>query len=89
MIEKDDLFEAENKLYVVFDELEYEGNDYCFCNEMVDKKTFGRNFTIFQNYSDGIEKVEDQELLNKLLPLFSNKVNIEIYNGFHVDMGEE
>ena len=89
MLEKDDLFELDDKLYVVFDDYNYEGNNYCFCNEMVDNKTFGKTFVIFQNDNDGIIEVKDRVLLDKLLPIFQNSVNIEVYNQYQSKMGEE
>ena len=41
MIEKDDVFTVEDKLYVAIDLLNYNGHEYCLCNEMQDEKTFG------------------------------------------------
>lgn len=89
MLEKDDLFELDDKLYVVFEELHYEGKDYCFCNEMINDKTFGKKFVIFQNDADGIILIDDKDLVSKILPMFQNSVNAEIYDQFQSKMGEE
>jgi len=89
MIEKDDLFTAEDKLYVVFDQFDFEGNNYCLCNEMVNEKTFGKKYVIFQNFDDGIEEVTDKDLLNRLIPIFTRNINLDYYNSEFVNMGEE
>ena len=66
MIEKDDVFEADDKLYVVLESINYNGHEYCLCNEMQDEKTFGATYRVFENFDDGIELVEDDDLLNKI-----------------------
>ncbi len=80
MIEKDDVFEANDKLYCVLDSINYNGHEYCFCNEMENEKTFGAKYVVFENFDDGIEFVDDDDLLNKLSPLFSNNINNEAYS---------
>jgi len=79
MIEKEDVFELDNDLYCVFDQINYNGRDFCFCNKMDDEKTFGANFFVFENFEDGIELVEDEALLNELSPIFTRNINIEAY----------
>ena len=80
MIEKDDVFEADDKLYVVLESINYNGHEYCLCNEMQDEKTFGATYKVFEIFDDGIEPVEDDDLLNNVLsPMFSNNVNIAMY----------
>ncbi len=79
MIEKDDIFEANDKLYVVLDQVDFEGNNYCMCNEMVNENTFGSTYVVFQNFEDGIVKVEDDNLLNRMAPLFGEHINNEAY----------
>ena len=80
MIEKDDVFEAQDKLYCVLDTINYNGHEYCLCNEMENEKTFGSKYTVFENFKDGIELVEDDDLLNTISPLFANNINQEIYS---------
>ena len=79
MIEKDDVFTVEDKLYVAIDLLNYNGHEYCLCNEMQDEKTFGPNYRVFENFDDGIEYVEDDNFLNTILPMFTNNIATEIY----------
>ncbi len=80
MIEKDDVFEAQDKLYCVLDTINYNGHEYCLCNEMENEKTFGAKYTVFENFDDGIEVVEGDDFLNKILPLFANNINLETYS---------
>jgi hypothetical protein len=86
MIEKDDVFRAEDKLYVVLDALNYNGHEYCLCNEMQDEKTFGPNYVVFENFDDGIEHVEDDDLLNTISPMFTNNFAADVYGE---NVGEE
>lgn len=79
MIEKDDVFELEDKLYCVFDVVNYNGSEYCFCNEMENEKTFGAKYVVFENFDDGIEQVYDEDLLNILGTMFTNNINNEAY----------
>ena len=80
MIGKDDVFELDGTLYCVLDVVNYNGNEYCCCNQMENEKTFGATYKVFEIFDDGIEPVEDDDLLNNVLsPMFSNNVNIAMY----------
>ena len=89
MLEKDDVFKAEGKLYCVLDITNYNGHEYCMCNEMQDEKTFGANYRVFENFDDGIEHVEEDDLLNTLAPIFSANINTAIYSEDSEETGEE
>lgn len=85
MIEKDDVFEVEDKLYCVLDQINYNGRDFCFCNQMDDENTFGSKYFVFENFDDGIELIDDEDLLKEISPIFTNNINVEAYT----DDGEE
>ncbi len=76
MVEKDDVFELGGKLYCTLDVINYGGREFCLCNIMENESTFGANYAVFQNFPDGVERVEDDELLNLLSPIFSNNINM-------------
>ncbi len=79
MIKKDDVFEVEDKLYCVLDTINYGGGEYALCNEMENERTFGAKYAVFQNFEDGIERVEDDDFLNKISPIFTNNITQDIY----------
>ncbi len=79
MIEVDDVFELEGKLYCAFDATNYNGRDFVFCNKMDDEKTFGAKFFIFENFDDGVELIDDEALIKELTPIFTNNINTALY----------
>ena len=77
MIEKDDVFDAEGKLYCVLDSINYNGHNYCLCNVMDNEQTFGATYVVFENFDDSIELVEEEDILNEISPIFSNNLYVE------------
>jgi len=72
---------TENDKVLVLDALLYEGTEYLFVNEILpDESDITNKYKVMKaNYDDGtLEKVIDPEILQNVLPIFSEK--LEKYN---------
>ena len=68
---------TEDDKVLVLEAIVYEGVEYLFVNEVVDDEaqTTDRFKIMKANYDDGtLEKVIDPELLNQIVPIFTEKL---------------
>ena len=69
---KDVLTLSDNNKYVVVGKASYESNDYYY---IVDIKN-PQNIKFCSQDNDDLVEINDYELINKLIPLFHKKLNI-------------
>ncbi len=75
------IFTKDNKQYITIVTTEYEGKEYAFSSR-IDKETeeVTEEYNVFTTNNDEIIEVNDFDLVNKLLPIFQEKIENEIEN---------
>ena len=74
-LEENDVFELDDVNYIALNISIYYNKKYCFANELVDGETPTSKFVFFEVDKDGVELIEDEELIKDLLPIFTNNIN--------------
>ena len=72
-------FIKDNKKYINIVTTEYNGNEYAFTtkiNEQTEEVT--KEYNVFTEKNEEIIQVNDYDLLNKLLPIFQEKIDNEL-----------
>jgi len=69
-----DLLTIEEEKFITMDVITYDGVDYAFVNKMTDDEEPTETFYVFEIIDDEVELVEDKEILDQVLPIFSKNV---------------
>ena len=77
-----DLLTIEGKKYIVIDKISYIGEEYIFVNEMTDNEENTSNYYVMELINDNVKIINDKELLEKLLSIFSDNVQIMVNRVF-------
>ena len=77
-----DLLTIENIKYIVIDKIKYVDEDYIFVNKMTDKEDNTSNYYVMKLINENVKIIKDKELLEKLLPVFSDNVQIMVNRVF-------
>ena len=77
-----DLLTIEGKKYIVMDKISYIGEEYIFVNEMTDNEENTSNYYVMELINDNVKIINDKELLEKLLSIFSDNVQIMVNRVF-------
>lgn len=77
-IETADLITKEEGKYITLDVINYEGKDYAIVNKLTEEEEPTEELYVFTPTKESIEKIVDEELLNKLLPIFQENLEKEI-----------
>lgn len=78
-IEIADLITRPDGKYITLDVTNYEGKNYAFTNKLTDDENEEptEEFYVFTVINEKIEKITDENLINKLLPIFQKNLEIE------------
>ena len=72
-------FNKDGKKYITIAITEYDGKEYYFANRVEEEKEDMVNeFNVFTIENNEIEYVKDNNLINKLLPIFEENLKKEI-----------
>lgn len=78
-IEIADLITRSDGKYITLDVINYEGKEYAFVNKLTEEdEDPTEELYVFTPTSEGTTKITDEELLNKLLPIFQENLEKEI-----------
>ena len=77
-IKEADLITIDDEKYITLKVLNYEGVDYAFVNKLTSDEEPTEELYVFTTKDDDIIKVTDVDLINKLLPIFQEKLEQEI-----------
>lgn len=79
-IEIADLITKEDGKYITLDVTNYEGVDYAFANKLTDDEEEAptEELYIFTVINNKIEKVTDENIIIKLLPIFQKNIEQEL-----------
>lgn len=76
-IRVEDVLTIKGEKYTVIDTILYEGKDYILTNKVVNDEP-SETFVAYEVVDNGIFIVEDKNILDRILPIFSNNVNKKI-----------
>lgn len=75
---EDDVFEWDNNDYIVIDIYEYNNVKYYFTNKLLNEDEPSKEFVVFKGMKEGLIVETEKEVLDKILPYFSNMMNKRI-----------
>lgn len=76
-IRVEDILTIKGEKYTVIDTILYEGKDYILTNKVVNDEP-SETFVAYEVVDNGVFIVEDKNILDRILPIFSNNVNKKI-----------
>lgn len=76
-IRVEDVLTIKGEKYTVIDTILYEGKDYILTNKVVNDEP-SETFVAYEVVENGVFIVEDKNILDRILPIFSNNVNKKI-----------
>ena len=76
-IRVEDVLTIKGEKYTVIDTILYEGKDYILTNKVVNDEP-SETFVAYEVVDNGVFIVEDKNILDRILPIFSNNVNKKI-----------
>lgn len=76
-IRVEDVLTIKGEKYTVIDTILYEGKDYILTNKVVNDEP-SETFVAYEVVDNGVFLVEDKNILDRILPIFSNNVNKKI-----------
>ncbi len=76
-IRVEDVLTIKGEKYTVIDTILYEGKDYILTNK-VENDEPSKTFVAYEVVDNGVFIVEDKNILDRILPIFSNNVNKKI-----------
>lgn len=76
-IRVEDVLTIKGEKYTVIDTILYEGKDYILTNK-VENDEPSETFVAYEVVDNGVFIVEDKNILDRILPIFSNNVNKKI-----------
>lgn len=79
-IEKADLITKTDGKYITLDVIKYEGKEYAITNKLTndENENLTEEYYIFTVINNKIEKIIDNNLIEKLLPIFQNNIEQEL-----------
>jgi len=75
-----DLITLDGEDYLILDTLTYNGIDYAFANKMTNDEQPTKEFYTYEIDGDEVSIVEEKEILDIVLPMFSEKIQKIIDN---------
>lgn len=76
-IRVEDVLTIKGEKYTVIDTILYEGKDYILTNKVVNDEP-SETFVAYEVVDNNVFIVEDKNILDRILPIFSNNVNKKI-----------
>lgn len=76
-IRVEDVLTIKGEKYTVIDTILYEGKDYILTNKVKNDEP-SETFVAYEVVDNGVFIVEDKNILDRILPIFSNNVNKKI-----------
>ena len=76
-IRVEDVLTIKGEKYTVIDTILYEGKDYILTNKVVNDEP-SETFVAYEVVDNGVFIVENKNILDRILPIFSNNVNKKI-----------
>lgn len=76
-IRVEDVLTIKGEKYTVIDTILYEGKDYILTNKVANDEP-SETFVAYEVVDNGVFIVEDKNILDRILPIFSNNVNKKI-----------
>lgn len=76
-IRVEDVLTIKGEKYTVIDTILYEGKDYILTNKVINDEP-SETFIAYEVVDNGVFIVEDKNILDRILPIFSNNVNKKI-----------
>lgn len=76
-IRVEDVLTIKGEKYTVIDTILYEGKDYILTNKVINDEP-SETFIAYEVVENGVFIVEDKNILDRILPIFSNNVNKKI-----------
>ena len=76
-IRVEDILTIKGEKYTVIDTILYEGKDYILTNKVINDEP-SETFVAYEVVENGVFIVEDKNILDRILPIFSNNVNKKI-----------
>ena len=76
-IRVEDVLTIKGEKYTVIDTILYEGKDYILTTKVVNDEP-SETFVAYEVVDNGVFIVEDKNILDRILPIFSNNVNKKI-----------
>lgn len=77
-----DLLTISSKKYIVMDKIFYVDSDYVFVNEITSDEDNTDNYYVMRLEDDNVEIISDKNLVNSLLPIFSDNIQIMVNRVF-------
>ena len=79
IFEKSRVIESDNnEEYVTMSVIKENGKEYAFANKFNDKEEPTNEYKIFTMVDDEITVIEDNNLINKLLPIFQKEIEKDL-----------
>lgn len=75
-----DLLTVEGKKYMTLSKLNYNNQEYIFVNKIIEEDKITDEFYIFKIKNNGIRIVVEENLKNILMPMFQEKLKVELKN---------
>ncbi len=84
-VKVDDVFSLKSGKYITLEETNYEQERYLFVNKLDENDNPSKKFVVFKCTDKGLLEEKDNDKLNVLLKIFSDKVNdkLELINGVY------
>ena len=77
-----DLLTISSKKYIVMDKIFYVDSDYVFVNEITSDEDNTDNYYVMRLEDDNVEIISDKNLVNSLLPIFSDNIQMMVNRVF-------
>lgn len=74
------VFELYGANYVIVTGLNKDGKHYLFLNRMINEDEIGENYYIALEENDEVRIINDEKIINELLPIFEQKVLVAASN---------
>lgn len=74
------VFELYGANYAILTGLNKDGKHYLFLNRMINEDEIGENYYIALEENDEVRIINDEKIINELLPIFEQKVLVAASN---------
>lgn len=73
-LENGDILTIGNNEYLVVEGTRYENSDYIFANKLDNEEELTQEYVVMKKLGDSVSIVTDNNLLEAILPVFTNKI---------------
>ena len=80
ILKQGDILNIKDTDYLVVETSRYEEIDYALANKLDEKEDFTKEYVILEQKGYNFEIVEEQKLIELLLPIFQNKIQQDANN---------